>query len=90
MRRSVTVTYGLTGQTCGSRQKILWDKKMDRQTLMITKSFINNYLRIIIGGESGIRSLAPLLESVSYRFHNATVAVNASDAVAHCTPLHAA
>jgi len=29
------------------------------------------------------------LDSVSYRFHNATVAVNGSDAVAHCTPLHA-
>lgn len=41
------------------------------------------------GGESGIRTLTLSLDSVSYRFHNAMIAVDASDAVAHCTPLHA-
>ena len=41
------------------------------------------------GGESGIRTLPPPLDSASYRFQSASVAVNAGDAVAHCTPLHA-
>ena len=41
------------------------------------------------GGESGIRTLPPPLESVSYRIHDATVAVDASDAVAPCPPLPA-
>ena len=31
----------------------------------------------------------PPVDSVTYRFHNAMVAVNASDAVAHCPPLPA-
>jgi hypothetical protein len=42
------------------------------------------------GGESGIRTLAPLLDSVSYRFHNARIAVDARDTVAPCPPLPAA
>jgi hypothetical protein len=41
------------------------------------------------GGESGIRTLRGPLESVTYRFHNAGVAVDASDAVAPCPPLPA-
>jgi hypothetical protein len=41
------------------------------------------------GGESGIRTLPPPLDSVSYRFHIARVATNASDAVAPCPPLPA-
>ena len=40
------------------------------------------------GGEGGIRTLSGPLESASYRFHSARVAVNASDAVAPCTWLH--
>jgi hypothetical protein len=40
------------------------------------------------GGESGIRTHGPPLDSASCRFHNATLAVNASDAVAPCTGLH--
>jgi hypothetical protein len=42
-----------------------------------------------VGGESGIRTLLLPLESVSYRFHDATVAVNAGDAMAHCPLLPA-
>jgi hypothetical protein len=42
------------------------------------------------GGESGIRTLAAPLDSVSYRFHIARVAVDASDVVAPCTGLHRA
>jgi hypothetical protein len=42
-----------------------------------------------IGGESGIRTPEPPLESVSYRFHSARVAADASDAVAPCPPLPA-
>jgi hypothetical protein len=40
------------------------------------------------GGESGIRTLVGPLESVTYTFNNARVAVDASDAVAPCTGLH--
>jgi hypothetical protein len=43
-----------------------------------------------IGGESGIRTFSPLLDSASYRFHNAADAVDAvdaGDAVAPCPPL---
>ena len=43
----------------------------------------------VVGGKGGIRTRQDPLDSVSYRFHNATVAVNAGDAVAPCTPLHA-
>jgi hypothetical protein len=42
----------------------------------------------LVGGEGGIRTQQDSLESVSYRFHNARLAVNASDAVAPCTLLH--
>jgi hypothetical protein len=42
-----------------------------------------------IGGERGIRTQDGPLESASYRFHNAMVAVDASVAVAPCTRLHA-
>ena len=41
------------------------------------------------GGEGGIRTRQDHLDSVSYRFYNAGVAGNASDAVAPCTLLHA-
>jgi len=41
------------------------------------------------GGEGGIRTRHVSVDSASYRFHNATHAVNASDAVAPCTLLHA-
>ena len=41
------------------------------------------------GGESGIRTFPRPLESVSYRFYDAAVAVDATGAVAPCTPLHA-
>ena len=40
------------------------------------------------GGEGGIRTLSGPLDSVSYRFHNASIAVNAGDAGAPCTWLH--
>jgi hypothetical protein len=43
----------------------------------------------ITGGEGGIRTQQDLLDSLSYRFHNASVAVNARSAVAPCTLLHA-
>jgi hypothetical protein len=46
-------------------------------------------LRDLIGGERGIRTLAVLLESASYRFCNARVAIAAGVAVAPCTLLHA-
>jgi hypothetical protein len=42
-----------------------------------------------VGGGSGIRTPAPPVDSVSYRFHNAGVAVNANDAVAPCPLLPA-
>jgi hypothetical protein len=41
------------------------------------------------GGEGGIRTRQDLVDSVSCRFHIASVAVNAGGAVAPCTPLHA-
>ena len=41
------------------------------------------------GGEGGIRTRQDPLDSVSCRFYIAAVAVNASVAVAPCTPLHA-
>ena len=41
------------------------------------------------GGESGIRTLLVLLESVSYRKEYAADTVYASHAVAHCPPLPA-
>jgi hypothetical protein len=41
------------------------------------------------GGESGIRTFGDSLDSATYRFHNATVAENASVTVAPCTLLHA-
>jgi hypothetical protein len=47
---------------------------------------ILNYLN---GGESGIRTLLALLESVSYRKEYAADTVYASHAVAHCPPLPA-
>lgn len=37
---------------------------------------------VLVGGESGIRTLAPRLDSASYTFPTARVAVDASDAVA--------
>ena len=40
------------------------------------------------GGEGGIRTQQDSLDSASYRFHNARLAVNAGDAVAPCTLLH--
>ena len=40
------------------------------------------------GGEGGIRTLSARLDSVSYRFCNATIAVNAVVAEAPCTRLH--
>jgi hypothetical protein len=46
------------------------------------------YLNDLSGGESGIRTLVAPLESASCRFYIASVAVNASDAVGPCTPLH--
>ena len=42
-----------------------------------------------VGGEGGSRTLSDLLDSVSCRFHIARVAVDAKDAVAPCTLLHA-
>jgi hypothetical protein len=57
-----------------------------RATTDAYKSFYCNNLD---GGEGGIRTRHDPLESVTYRFHNARVAVNASDAVAPCTLLHA-
>jgi hypothetical protein len=41
------------------------------------------------GGESGIRTLSCPLDSVTYKFHNARVAVDASNAVAPCPLLPA-
>ena len=41
------------------------------------------------GGEGGIRTRQDLVDSARYRFNAATVAVNASVAVAPCTRLHA-
>ena len=41
------------------------------------------------GGEGGIRTPQDPLDSVSYRFHNAGIAMNATVAVAPCTLLHA-
>ena len=41
------------------------------------------------GGEGGIRTRSTPLDSISYRFHFAGNARNASNAVAPCTPLHA-
>jgi len=41
------------------------------------------------GGEGGIRTRQDPLDSVSYGFHNADVAVDARDAVAHCPLLPA-
>ena len=40
------------------------------------------------GGEGGIRTLSRPLESVTYRFYNAAIAMNASIAAAPCTWLH--
>src|SRR5262245_51793698 len=45
--------------------------------------------RIDDGGEGGIRTLSGPLDSVSYRFYNADIAVNAGDAVAPCPLLPA-
>jgi hypothetical protein len=57
-------------------------------------SRVRGQLRVFVragraGGESGIRTLAPPLDSVTCRFHNARVAVDASHAVAPCPPLAA-
>ena len=41
-------------------------------------------LMLEIGGEGGIRTLTPLMESVTYKFYSASVAVDAADAAAHC------
>ena len=41
-----------------------------------------------VGGEGGIRTRQDLLDSVSYRFYVARIAVDASLAVAPCTTLH--
>ena len=45
--------------------------------------------KLKIGGEGGIRTKQDGLDSVSYRFDNARVAADASDAVAPCTLMHA-
>jgi hypothetical protein len=58
-----------------SRRSAIWLERHER--------------RFMDGGESGIRTFPDPMESVTYRFHEATVAVNASVAVAHCTPLPA-
>ncbi len=42
-----------------------------------------------IGGKGGIRTHVIPCRSVSYRFYNASAAVEAGDAVAPCTLLHA-
>ena len=54
--------------------------------------FLGNELRsnaLQDGGEGGIRTPQDSLESVSYRFDNADIAMNASVGVGPCTPLHA-
>jgi len=58
---------------------------------IVSRRTRNNFRKI---EEQGWRrewesSSEPFLESVSYRFHNATVAVDAGDAVAHCPLLPA-
>ena len=53
----------------------------DEESLILLNEFV--------GGERGIRTHPDPLNSVSYRFYNATLAVNASLAVAPCTLLHA-
>src|SRR5471030_310514 len=40
-----------------------------------------------VGGEGGIRTLSTHVESVTYRFHVASIAVNPSDAVGPCSIL---
>src|SRR5262249_46837393 len=50
---------------------------------------LQSRVRYTDGEEGGIRTLSSRLNSVSYRFKIANVAVNASDAVAPCTLLHA-
>jgi hypothetical protein len=46
------------------------------------------FIEDLVGGEGGIRTRQDRLDSVSYRFYNAGIAVDASDAVAPCTRLH--
>lgn len=47
------------------------------------------FQRLSYGGEGGIRTRSPPLESVTYRDHVAVIAMAASIAVAHCPPLPA-
>jgi hypothetical protein len=46
-------------------------------------------LMLEIGGEGGIRTLPPPIDSVTSRFYSASVAVDAVAAVAHCPLLPA-
>jgi hypothetical protein len=43
----------------------------------------------VFGGEGGIRTHEDYLDSVTYRFYNARIAVDAMDAVAPCPLLPA-
>ena len=71
----------LGGENCGEILDALPAKNPLRQ-LSDWKQRIRDF------GEGGIRTHHDPLDSVSYRFRIARVAVNASDAVAPCTRLH--
>ena len=52
-------------------------------------SNISLFSQLFSGGEGGIRTRQDTVDSVSYRIHNATIAADATIAVASCTRLHA-
>jgi hypothetical protein len=56
--------------------------------LKTTRTAMNERARVS-GGEGGIRTRQDSVDSVSYRFHVAAIAVDATVAVAPCTLLHA-
>jgi hypothetical protein len=70
----------LRPKTASTRPGWVQSRKLDRATRLDSV--------VCIGGEGGIRTRRDSLDSVSSRFHVATIAVDASIAVAPCTLLH--
>ena len=83
-RRKVNLSQVFAGQQVGVRQ----GESVTHVLGIIRYPCFRNHTRRS-GGEGGIRTLSGPLDSVSYRFHNADIAADASVAVAPCTLLHA-
>jgi hypothetical protein len=76
------------GSTIGSRRRLEPDSlhPVARENPACSQS--DRKQRIGFGGEGGIRTRSPPVDSVTYRHHVAVAPIRASVAAAPCTPLH--